>query len=1719
MRALLPRLVDSTTLFRWSSVLATALFGLLGSSPAIGEEVPAGSPADASSVSYVRDVQPIFTRHCLGCHQRAKPQGEYVMTDFAALVSGGETGESAIVPGDPDSSYLIAQITPVDGVAEMPKEGEPLAAAEIDTIRRWIAAGAVDDAPADSGPTYDADHPPVYSRPPSIPSIDLSPNNDVLAVAGFHEVILVDPASGEQLGRLVGLSERIESLRFSPDGQRLAAAGGLPGRAGEIQIWNVADQTLELSVPFTHDTLRGVSWSPDGALVAFGATDNVVRAIDAVTGQQRLQQGAHEDWVLGTAFTAAGDHLVSVARDMTCKLTETATARFIDNVTSITPGALRGGLSSIERVPQRDEIFVGGADGSAKLYRVFRQTARKIGDDANLIHQFPELRGRIFSVSVNHDGSRYAAAATIDGRSEVGIWRIDQPGEMPADIQAIADKPEGERNDEEKQKLQAFLEPPPVEIARLAIDETAIYAVRFAKDDSLVLAGADGHIRMLSPSGELQRKFVPVPVLDAADVVATRSYDPAAWGESVAARASEVEREPLPSADSVASLEVSPQEIRLGGAFDYVQLAITAHLTSGDRVDVTRSATITAPEVLSLTAEGLARGVSSGDGTVQIAVGSHRAEIPVHVQLPAAGEAAPLDFIRDVNPVLSRLGCNQGTCHGAQKGRNGFKLSLRGYDPLFDVRALTDDLAGRRIDLASPEDSLMLLKALGRVPHQGGALIEAGSPYHGILHGWISQGAALDQSSTRAVRIEVQPQNPVVGRSGARQQVRVIAHFDNGTERDVTHEAYVESGNTEIATVSKTGLLTSVRRGEAPILARYEGSYAATTLTVMGERDDFVWQSPEVYGQIDRLVAEKWERMKILPSELCDDATFLRRVYLDLTGLPPTSEQTRAFLADQRPTQEKREEVVDSLIGSPAFIAHWTNKWADLLQVNRKFLGADGAAQFREWIEAAVAENRPYDQFAREILTSTGSNKDNPAASYYKILRTPEDTMENTTHLFLGIRFNCNKCHDHPFERWTQDQYYETASFFARTSLRPDPAAGDATIGGSAVEGAKPLYEEVFDADHGEITHPNTGATVEPVFPYECDFEVPEDATRRQRLAAWMTSPDNPYFARSYANRLWGYLMGVGLIEPIDDIRAGNPPTNPELLDHLTTEFIESGFDSRHLLRLICTSRTYQLSVATNQWNADDTLNYSHAQPRRLPAEVLFDTIHFVTGAESHIPGVPTGTRAASLPDVGVQSPDGFLANLGRPVRESACECERSSELQLGPIMALVSGPTVGTAIADDANDLAGIVNTLQDDDALVEELFLRILNRLPSEPEIGAFRQALDSIDDDHQRLEEQLAEREQWWKEESPKREMEQAAAVAAAQAELATLEASLKPERERQEQQRQESIAAAQAAVAAAEGSLRDRIPQWTADHPAAHEWFVLRPAALEASQGAQLKAADDRSIRASGSAGPGTYTVTVDTRLRGITGFRLEALPVGDLPGGGPGLPTNGNFVVTEFEVAAAPLADVASVSPVKIAAGKADFSQSSFAIEQTFDGNSNNQQGWAVSPAGGIVHWATFQLAEPIDHGAGTRLTFKIHQFHNAPDHRLARFRLSATTDSGPIALGLPESLSAVVAVPEAARTEEDLQPLLQYLEKTDTTIRDARQQLAAAQTPIPEDSRVVAMRRRIEELSKPIAIDAKLLSLRTDFEQSQQQLQNVRLTAAEDLVWALINSPAFLFNR
>ncbi|MBM3848249.1 MAG: DUF1549 domain-containing protein, partial [Verrucomicrobia bacterium] len=767
---------------------------------------------------------------------------------------------------------------------------------------------------------------------------------------------------------------------------------------------------------------------------------------------------------------------------------------------------------------------------------------------------------------------------------------------------------------------------------------TAIYAVKFTPDGSHVVAtGSDGLLRWIdAASGKLTRQISVAPKIESS---ATTTLDLAASGTGEATNPVKSQEETLPENSQVESLSVSPAEASLGSRNEHVQLVVTAKLAGGSDVDVTRMASYEVSDGIgSVDALGRFSSGKAAKGSIRISMQGKHTECKIDTS--ARKDVYKSDFIQDVNPILSKLGCNAGTCHGAKDGKNGFKMSLRGYDPLYDLRALTDDHASRRVAISSPDDSLMLLKATGAVPHEGGQRTSAGSEYYSILRQWIATGGPLNLGSPKVTRIEVLPKDPVVQVIGAKQQMRVVANYADGRTRDVTAEAFLESGNLDVVTADASGLVTTLRRGEAPVLARYEGAYAATTVTVMGDRKGFVWKDQPAHNRVDELVAEKWKRMKILPSDLATDAEFLRRVYLDLTGLPPTPEEVRQFLKDKGDTRVKRDEVIDRLIGSREFVDHWANKWADLLQVNRKFLGEEGAQLFRDWIHKQVESNTPYDEFVRKVITATGSNRENPPAAYYKVLRTPAETMENTTHLFLATRFNCNKCHDHPFERWTQDQYYQMSAFFAQVDLQTDPVSGDRRIGGTAVEGAKPLFEVVKDKDSGEVTHERTGKITPPDFPYPASLKAESGTkSRRDKLAAWMTSEDNRYFALSYVNRLWGYLMGVGLIDPLDDIRAGNPPSNPALLDYLTDEFVRSGFNARRILRLICQSRAYQLSVIPNEWNSDDRINFSRATARRLPAEVLMDAVYSVAGSTLNVPGARLGTRAAQLLDSALDVP------------------------------------------------------------------------------------------------------------------------------------------------------------------------------------------------------------------------------------------------------------------------------------------------------------------------------------------------------------------------------------------------------------------------------------------------------------------------------------------------
>jgi hypothetical protein len=670
-----------------------------------------------------------------------------------------------------------------------------------------------------------------------------------------------------------------------------------------------------------------------------------------------------------------------------------------------------------------------------------------------------------------------------------------------------------------------------------------------------------------------------------------------------------------------------------------------------------------------------------------------------------AAETPKVTFLRDVQPILNKVGCTQGTCHGAAKGKNGFKLSLRGYDAQFDYESLLYDLSGRRFNRADPARSLMLLKPTQQVPHGGGHRFDIGSDYYKTILAWIAGGVPFGDPATDTVRsLTVEPKEISMQGPDEQASVKVTANYADGGTREVTSLAMVESNVPDVAAVTDASI-KGARVGEATLLVRFQGSFTTVPVTVLNAKPGFTWKALPQYNYIDRLIDAKLQRLKIQPSPTVEDAAFLRRVSLDLTGQLPAPETVRAFLADT--SKDKRAKIIDKLMASPAYVDHWTLKWADLLQVNPKYMGEKGAYEFREWIRESVEQNKPYDRMVRELLTARGSSYDDPAANFFRVTRDAKPTMEKTTQVFLGVRIVCAQCHDHPFERWTQNQYYEMSAFFSGVGIRPGYEVGEEII-----------YDQRADFD---MKHPKDGHVVNPKFILPAGGEEGANgpaAARRIAYAQWVTATDNPFFAESTANRIWSYFFGRGIIDPVDDIRASNPPSNPALLDALTKDLVDHNFDLRYLMRTIVNSRAYRASITTNEWNEKDADNFSHAAPRRLSAEELMDALALASGVRPVFPQAPPDTNAEQLNDPHIGK-DGFLDLFGRPARESSCECERRSDLSLPQALNLINGSTISDAVADSNGRVAKAILSGRPDRDVVEELYLASLSRLPDAAEL----------------------------------------------------------------------------------------------------------------------------------------------------------------------------------------------------------------------------------------------------------------------------------------------------------------------------------------------------------------------------------------------------------------
>ncbi len=751
---------------------------------------------------------------------------------------------------------------------------------------------------------------------------------------------------------------------------------------------------------------------------------------------------------------------------------------------------------------------------------------------------------------------------------------------------------------------------------------------------------------------------------------------------------------------------VDPASVRLSGLHSSYSLLVHGRAPDGRLVDRTHAARFRSsdPGVARVTPAGVV--LPAGDGKATVLVEVDGRSLPVAVAVEGTTEPRRFSFKTDVLPVLSRFGCNSSGCHGKAEGQNGFKLSVFGFDAAADYAALAQESRGRRVFPAAPGQSLLLRKVSGQAPHGGGLRIRADSADYETLRGWIAAGLPFGSPAEPEVAsVRVEPHERVLDLHG-RQQLRVIARWTDGREADVTAHAKFASNTNSIANVGENGLVQAgAVPGEAAIMASFMN--AVDTFRVVVPRPGKIDVYPAIPENnfIDRHVFCKLRQLNILPSQPADDAEYLRRVYLDVIGTLPTAAEARRFLADRDPG--KRAKLVDELLERPEFADLWALRWADLLRVDRAVLGHKRAYAYYKWIRDGFASGRPYDQLARALVTAEGPLDEAAPAAFYKVVAKPGQAASTLAQAFLGVRIACAECHHHPFDRWSQADYYGMQGFFAGLAVKGTPGGEAAAWEGAAIGKNPRTGENVFAHPLGEKS-PSAAATGDP----------------RAALADWLTRPDNPYFARNFANRVWAHLLGRGLVEPVDDVRATNPPTNPELLDALARFVVENKYDLRALVRLIAASRVYQLSSRPNATNEQDEQNYSRARFKRIGAEVLLDMVSQTTGVPERFSGVPPGTRAIQLWDSKV--PHYFLKVFGRPERVTACECERQHEPSVAQVLHLLNAPEVQARLAHEGGYVAKLVRREPADGPLVEELYLTFYSRLPSEKERTA---ALDYL------------------------------------------------------------------------------------------------------------------------------------------------------------------------------------------------------------------------------------------------------------------------------------------------------------------------------------------------------------------------------------------------------
>ena len=1200
------------------------------------------------------DALRVLKIECFGCHNPEKRKGGLDLTSHDAVLRGGDSG--SVISG------RLWNVLAPDADPHMPPKKQ-LADWQITAIRDWAAAGATwDPAALAESPVLLTSLPESYRPTFAIASTS---NRLSFARGGMLSVYELAATNALLLAKVDAHLDAVQALAFSADGKRLASAA-----FRRVSVWD--PDTLKPLLHITNDVagmVTALAYAPTGLVIAMNGE---LQIIDPTEGRRLAAWRGHSDTIYDLDVSRDGKRLASAGGDRLVKIWDIETRKEIAALEGHAAQVLSAAFNS-----NAAQVVSSAADHVLKVWDITtRETIATLGQ---------------------HKQSVVGVAWPVDS-SVVYAARADGTLLSYRNLKRHSGEQSSGSGDERRvsQTTNVF--------TAISVNVDGAHLFTGSQDGSVIWWNSEGK-RMWEAAAPIRhisgKVQAAVPKL----------------GREAETSLMSVSKVNVPRHAQVIKLLADPPELRLGRGEAQARFLISAQLADGRVIDVTTRARYEDNFARTFQVLPTLRVKARAPGTGELIAHYEGQRVNIPVRVSSVGDPSNPTFVRDILPVLSKAGCNAGACHAKADGQNGFRLSVFSYDPKADYEEIVQEVRGRRVFPAAPDESLLIKKPTAGVPHEGGRRFELGSETHELLVSWIREGMPYtDTNEPALVRVETFPKSRRYFK-GAVQPLIVLAHYSDGSVRDVTHLAAFESNDKEIVKVSDLGVMAlGAQPGQAVVVARYMGRMADAQVAIPSDRvlPKGAFARVPRYNFIDDLAYGHFQRAGLFPSELSTDAEFLRRAKLDALGLLPTPDEVRGFLTDTAP--DKRRRLVTRILDDPAYADYWANKWADLVRPNSDRVGVKSVFTLDQWLRSSFRENKPYDQFVREILLADGINHRDGPAVIYRDRREPPELATMFSQLFLGTRMECAKCHHHPNEKWSQEDFYQFAAFFGSVKrkgagLSPPISAGRETF---------------YFAPGGKVKHPVTDETMIPK-PLDAAVASYDDAVDPRRvLGDWLTSSENPFFAKAAVNRVWANFFGRGLVEPVDDFRISNPCVNPELLDALARNFVEKRYDLKQLMRTIMESRLYQLSSRPNASNLADTKSFSRSYRRRLPAEVLLDAVNDATGMSSSFSAMPVGARAIQTWSFKIDSH--FMDAFGRPNSSSDCPCERDTHLSVVQSLHLMNAKDIQAKLANQNGRARQLADSSRSPRDIVEELYLATVSRFPNSEELDVALRAFNA-------------------------------------------------------------------------------------------------------------------------------------------------------------------------------------------------------------------------------------------------------------------------------------------------------------------------------------------------------------------------------------------------------